>query len=206
MKKFVFTLVVAALSPVASYGAAITLNLGAGQLQNALGQPVPDGALVQVVVSTSDAEFSTPTGLSFVGGSTDDVVVASFALNSVFGGGPGMVGQAIQLEYNNTYGGRTIAAGMPMMLRWWPALTASATSPGGSLEVGQFRRDAIADFSEIGWVLPGAPATRGINALTPANGGTTAQSALRAQVIPEPSSAVLAVAGGLAMLVRRRRK
>jgi len=203
MKKLILTLALTNLVSVCARAAAITLNLSAGQLSTPNGQPIPDGALVQVLVSTVDTTFSAPTGLSFVGSSVDDVVVASFAMNSASGGAPGVFSRAVQLEYNNLFGGRTIAAGMPMLLRWWPTLTTSATAPGATNVMGQFRRDAAGDFSDIGWTLPSAPSTRTLNVLTPAFGGSTPTSALSA--VPEPSAALLSAMGLIGLFARRRR-
>jgi hypothetical protein len=204
MKKLLATVVLAGIASASAHAAAITLNLSAGQLSQPNGQPIPDGSLIQLVVSTQDASFSDPTALSFVGGSADDVVVASFAMNSASGGAPGVFSRPIVLEYNNLFDGKNIGAGMPIMLRFWPTLTTSATNPGAGLgTVGQFRRDTVDDFSDINWTLPGAPSTRGLNALTATFGGNTPSSALTAT--PEPTAGAMLALGALSFALRRRR-
>jgi hypothetical protein len=203
--------VLAGISGASAHAAAITLNLSAGQLSLPDGQPIPDGSLVQLVVSTADTSFTSPradaTGLSFVGGSLDDVVVASFAMNSASGGAPGVFSRPIILEYTQTFDGKTIGAGMPLMLRWWPNLTTSSNNASSDLSrtFGEFRRDTIDDFSDINWTLPGAPSTKGLNVLTPAFGGNTPAASLRATAVPEPTTGAMLLLGIASLALRRRR-
>ena len=187
--------------------ATVTINLGAGKLFESDGTtPVPNGALIQLIVSTGDAIFTAPTPTSFTGGSSDDVVVASFMMNS-FGGGPGIFTQVVNFAYSGS-----LAPGEQMMLRWWPLISGtSATSPGTGASYGQFRTDNVENSSNIAWITPSDGSNVNLFFLTGTIGGVEPNSAGVANltVVPEPSP-FACVGAGLAALVvwqrvRRRR-
>jgi len=188
--------------------AAITINLTAGILYQADGTtPAPDGTLLQLVASTTDSTFTAPTPASFTGGSSDDVVVASYALNHNTTGSAGGDFHSLQLTLSGNWN-----AGDPLLLRWWPTLTTSSSTPGANTTYGQFRTDATENGSTTGWVTPADGQTVSLNFLDQAAGGTEPNSAGKASLttaaVPEPSTYALIVAGGFvcAWMGRRRKR
>lgn len=181
--------------------ADVTLNLGGGNLYTAGGASLaPSGSLVQLLVSTGDGVFSNPTPNSFVGGSTDDFVLASFSVNP-----DGQFAQPITF----TLGVNNVTTNDLLLLRWYPALTTAATMPGAGTQYGEFRTNNVESFSDISWVVPN-DGTFTLNFLTDALGGPNPESAGFANlvVVPEPSTVALLAFGGVAgavALLRRRK-
>jgi len=187
--------------------ATITINLGGGNIYGtSTATLAPPGALLQLVVSTTDNVFTAPTTGSYTGGSADDVVLASFVINAGLGS-PGTFAQPIVVNYTGN-----ISQGDFLMLRWFPTLTpANLTPPAGS-PFGQFRVDLVQDFSDITWALPAdGGGTFALNFLTMAQGSTvnpeSAGVANMVVAIPEPTSvALIGVAlAGLVGFARRRK-
>ena len=197
MKRFFLSALL--LATVTTGDADVTLNLGGGNLYTSGGALAPAGSLVQLIVSTGDNVFSAPTANSFVGTSSDDFVLASFAVNP-----DGQFGQPITF----TLGGNDVTANDLLLLRWYPTLM-SASGPGEGTSYGQFRTDAIESFSNSAWVVPN-DGTYTLNFLTQSQGGPNSESAGVANlaVVPEPSTVTLLALGGIAgaaALLRRRR-
>ncbi len=192
--------VLALLVTSISAHATITINLGVDKLFQSNGTtPIPTGSLLQLVVSTTDNVFTLPTAGSFVGGSADDIVLASFACQS-----NGSFGGPIVFSLSGN-----LNAGDQIMLRWFPTLTISSSSPGAGTSFGQFRTDNIESASNIAWVVPADGSTVSLNFLDIAGGGTEPNSAGTASLvtaaIPEPSSVALAIFGGGALFAALRR-
>jgi hypothetical protein len=202
--KLLLALTALMLSSISAF-ATITINLGAAELFQSDGTtPIPSGSLLQLVASTTDSVFTTPSPSSFTGGSADDVVVSSFGSNN--NAGPGSFAGPIVFTLSGN-----LTAGDPLMLRWWPTLTTGSSSPGFSTPFGQFRTDAVENSSDTGWFVPADGSTISLNFLDIAGGGTEPNSAgaasfMTAAAIPEPSTlACLMLGGGALFLAVRRR-
>jgi hypothetical protein len=156
----------------ATLNASVTIDLSAGQLLTAAGAPLPDGSLIQLLAVTTGTTFAAPSDTSFTGGSADDLVLASFALNSATTGTPGDFDNAIQLTLS---GG--LSVGDALLLRWFPTLTTASATPGSGTSYGQFRTDAVVDGSNIAWVTPGDGSTDSLNFTTSSQGGSQPNSA-----------------------------
>lgn len=185
--------------------ADFTINLGASMLYMANGTtPAPVGTLVQLLASTTDNIFSPVTAGSYTGGSSDDVVLSSFAINS----GPGSVAQPITISFAAF---PNLTVGDFLLLRWYPTLPAGTASPPAGTPYGQFRIDIVENFSTIAWVVPADGSINTLNFLTTSAGGTQPESAGRASLvvsaIPEPSTVALLGLSviGLAAYSRRRK-
>jgi hypothetical protein len=186
-RKLLLGLVVSMLSASASF-ASVLINLGGGELFQSNGtSPIPAGSLLQLVASTSDSVFTSPTPTSFTGGSADDIVVASFAAPD----NSGSFAQPITLNLSGS-----LDAGDPLLLRWWPSLTISASTPGTGATFGQFRTDATENFSDSGWFVPADGSNIALNFLDTAGGGTEPNSAGTASfsttAVPETSTVMCA--------------
>ena len=201
--KLLLALAALLLTAISSF-ATVTINFGAGDLYQSDGTtPIPFGSLLQIVVSTTDNTFTAPTAGNFTGGSSDDVIWASFGTNDNAGSGT-FTGQLVLTLSGN------ITAGDQILLRWWPTLTTSSTSPSPGDTFGQFRTDAQESFSSPGgWVVPADGQTITLNFLTQNLGGAEPESAGRATFtvapIPEPSTFALMIAGGVGFLALRSR-
>jgi hypothetical protein len=208
MKKTLITLA-GLLAIGSSAHAAALVAIGAATLTLENGNPLPDGTLIQVVGSFSDASFGGPTPGSFVGETNDDVVLASFLLNSNTFGSLGGFVQDISLNYAaGAYAGRTLVAGTPLLLRWWPSKNLSTIAPQALDRFGEFRTDSVADGSSRGWTAPADGATESFNFLTENTGGSQPNLAGRAGnvvPVPEPTSTAMLVAGLACFALRRRR-
>ncbi len=195
----IVTLVVSSLAASAS----VTINLGGAELFQTDGStPIPTGSLIQLVASTTDNTFTSPSPASFTGGSADDIVLASFGSNDP--AGPGSFLNSITFDLSGN-----LNAGDQLLLRWWPTLTTASSSPGFSTPFGQFRTDAVGSGSDIAWVVPTDGSTVQLNFFDQAFGGTELNSAgtaslMTAAAIPEPSSLALLGFGMLLVLTRRR--
>jgi PEP-CTERM motif len=192
---------VALLLSALSAQATITINLGAQFLYNASGTQIPMGALIQLVVSTTDDTFTPVSPTSFTGGSADDMVLASFGASS-----PGTGSQAVMFSLAGN-----LNATDNLLLRWFPTLTTGSAQPGSNTQYGEFRSDgAPRNFSDIDWNVPNDGTTNTLNFLTMAASGQEAEAEGRADLltVPEPSSIVLAGLGalGLVGILRRRAK
>ena len=180
----------------------VLINLTGATLYDAGGVPLVDGRLIQLVASTTDLTFSRPTPTSFVSG--DDVVLASFGLDSSILGQPGSFQVALNIDTSLF---PSLTAGDPLLLRWFDIDYAPGQTAPGVTFFGQFRTDSVVDSSDTGWFLPGAGGAIGLNFVTVSNGGSQPEIAGRASaVVPEPATTVaFAALGALAFAAGRRR-
>lgn len=191
--------------------AAAVIDLFVGQLTDQNGIPIPDGSLVQLVVSTAgNASFDTPSGSSFVGPSADDVVAVSFALNRLTANNTaGADSRPITLNYETPTNGKQILPGMPMLLRWYPSRGVMDQSPNIGDRFGDFRTDTSGvDGSTIAWITPGDGNRESLTFATQSIGGSQPNSAGNASKIvpvPEPTAVGLIAVGLFAAFGRRRR-
>lgn len=188
---------------------AITINFAGVAFLNSSGNPLPDGALIQIIASTQDATFNAPTATAFVSG--DDVIIASFTVDSVSSGVAGGVVAQLNIADYTTYSA-SFSVNDPLAVRWFPSLTTSSTVPG-STSYGHFSSSSVLSGSDIAWLAPAdAGGTYTLNLLSTDFSGETPVAQMRANLstagaIPEPSS--FAALAGLAMLgvagMRKRR-
>jgi hypothetical protein len=169
MKRLFLILLLAACC--ATLHASVTIDLSAGQLLTSAGAPLADGSLIQLLAST-DNSFTAPSATSFTGGAGDDIVLASFALDSSTSGVSGDFEHIIQLTLSSG-----LNAGDQLLLRWYPALTTASSAPGSGTSYGQFRTDSVVDGSNIAWVTPGDGATDSLVFSTSSQGGSQPDSA-----------------------------
>lgn len=203
---FVATTAVVSVATVAN--ASVTINLTAGQLYGATTSEVlPHDGLIQLLASTADATFSSPTVGSFSSG--DDVVLASFGLDETTIGVDGSFSYALNLDYS---GFANLGAGDALLLRWFPNLTAASTSSAvaAGTAFGQFNNLLTSvDYSNT-WYAPADGLSIDLNFLNGVLGGSYPDSLALATntVVPEQST-YAAVLGSLVLGVvgyRRFRK
>jgi hypothetical protein len=200
MKKLLLTALTLVACSASSF-ATITINLGGAYIYLADGVTrAPEGSLVQLIASTNDNIFTAPSPTSFTGGSSDDVILASFAVNLE----PGAFLENIVFSL-----GGTLGAGDQLLLRWYPQLTTSASAPGGGSQYGEFRTDLVENSSTTNWLVPADGQTHDLNFQTMSFGGSRpdVEGAANFVVVPEPSTyALMAVGLGAVVVAGRRRK
>jgi hypothetical protein len=163
------------------------------------------------LIGDTSTTFGAPTPTSFTGTDPNEVVLDSFALNSATAGVAGGFIQSIVLSLTGS--GVPPDVGTDLLLRWFPTLTTSSSTPGAGTTYGQFTTTAVENGSGIAWQLPASPANDDLNFLTVSEGGTEANSKGVANLVvggavPEPSSLAaigsIIVCGGAVALRRRR--
>ncbi len=194
----------ALLMTAAPVGATVTINLEAAVLFQSDGTTaIPMDSLIQLVASTTDSAVTLPSTTSFTGGSADDVILASFGSNNA--GGPGSFLQPIIFSLTGN-----LNTGDELMLRWWPSLTVSSSTPGTGATFGQFRTDAVENGSNIAWVVPADGSTVDLNFKDLAFGGTEPNSAGTASfsttAVPETSTVLCAGLCAVLLLAHAARR
>lgn len=211
MRRSLLTLSIIALS-LTSATAAVRLDVFSGRLYGQGGTtPLPDGSLLLLIASTGDAVFTPPNSDSFVGASSDDVIVASFDLQSNTAGFTGSNLEAIVFEL-----GGTITEGDPLRLVWFPNIPYNAATnyqtaaPALGSAYGTFRTDNPgADGSTSAWVVPADGQNHSLNFATQSIGGSQPDVFGVADYlvpVPEPSSAAVLLVSALCLGVRRRER
>jgi hypothetical protein len=214
MKRFLLAFSLLAALGLSARASAV-INLFDGQLLNANGiTPMADGGLMLIEASTIDNTFAAPTSTSLTGGSSDDIIVASWGLSKASAGGTaGDDLHAVTLTYSGNFN-----SGDLLRLLWFPTLTYnSATNystfaPGVGIAFGFFRTDSLADGSTISWAAPADGRTDSLNFATVSQNGSqpnnagVADKTTAAAVVPEPWSVSLLAMGGAALSVFGRRR
>lgn len=195
--------------------AAVTINFTAGDLYQPLGSAtnnyMPSGGLLELIADTSGNGFSAPTATEFEPAGTDDVVVATFALNENFDGA-GTTQNALSYDPTTFTG---LSVGDPLLFRWFPSLNLASSQPGGLTAYGQFRTTTNQDGSNLPtpWAEP-ADGTYNLVFETIAEGGSNAEvlgeaDLLTAPATPLPEPSTYAMMGlsalGLAAMKFRQR-
>ncbi len=158
--------------------------------------PVADGRLVQLFVSTTDDVMDPPSGTDFLGG--DDVLIGSGPVDSFFGTFPG--GGTIATATLSTPTGSGIDGDELVYLRWWPTVNSgdsrvTGTEPYVQVELpGRFPTTDGTFGGAQGFSVDAAALAQNANA-----------DGLGYTLVPEPSSVGLLMIGFLSLFVRRRR-
>lgn len=166
----------------------VHIDFALGVLSDSLGTPIPNGSLIQIIAAPTTSTFANPTTTDFLGGSSDEYVVYSGSFDSTTTGTPGaeIFGTDINLA---TFP----VAGDALIVRWYPSLTTSNTTPGLTT-YGQFgypNNPSSLDSSNT-WVTPSGGGSVSFSFLTTSAGGPYADSMGKASntvsAVPEPSS------------------
>jgi hypothetical protein len=183
-------------------GQVVQIYLTGGVFATNGGTPFSDGRLLQLVASTGDATFASPTATSFVGGNTDDVVIASFAVDSSVLNVAGSVSVVLNINLSSF---PTVAQNNPLLLRWYN-IDFGASSPGSGTNYSEYR-SASGDESSDPWLMGGSGQSLSLGFVTASLGGSLADSAgFATSPIPEPAeTATFAALGALALGFYRRR-
>jgi hypothetical protein len=189
--------------------ASVRLNTFSGRLYESGGiTPMQNGRLLLLVASTEDNVFTPPNASSFVGGSTDDVVVASFDMQWNTTGSTGANLEAIVFQLTGA-----ISPGDPVRLEWFPSVTYNPSTdyqsdapPAGSA-YGTFRTDVPnVDESTSAWFVPAEGQNLSLNFVTQAIGGSQPESAGYADqlvAVPEPSLTAVLLVSAVSLGLRR---
>ncbi len=208
MKKTLLTLCLALAAaftaPLQAQTGSVTLNFTLGELQDATGAALADGALLQVVSLSPGGIFGGPTAESFLG--ENEILLWSGVFDSSTAGVPGTMLFSLNLTvYAAHESGLWAREFAPVLIRWFPTLDASNALAPGSVAYGEYG----AGIS--GWVIPTAGGLADLTLLTESLGGTEANAlgvaGKQVAAVPEPGSlglmSLVLLLGGLA-LVRRK--
>jgi hypothetical protein len=183
---------------------SVTLNFTLGELQDATGAALADGALLQVVSLSSGSIFGGPTAESFLGG--NEILLWSGVFDSTTTGAPGAMLFSFSLTVHAVHeSGLWAREFAPVLIRWYPTLTSSdALAAPGAVAYGEYGAGVP------GWVIPAAGGLADLTFLTESLGGTEANAlgAAGKQIaaVPEPGAVglmSLVLLGGLALARRR---
>jgi hypothetical protein len=191
----------------------VQLTFDLGLLTDAGGNALSDGSLIQIIASYDSTTLADPTSTDFLGGDSSGVILWQGGLDSATTGIAGTM--SLQLSdltiYANGTTGHYLTAGDSLFVRWYPALTDSATAPGVT-SFGQYGYSSVSGATlDTSWVLPSASSAITFQLLTTDVGGSLATSLGRAvnttSAVPEPAAtaglcALAALAAGA--IVRRR--
>ena len=207
----------------------VTIVIGGDFFADSGGTGIPNGAIVQLVVSKDNDTFGDPTASSFVGEPDDEVILQTTADDLL---GPFNAGTASGLMPNRSFDAM-FDSGDRLLLRWWPTLTSADTQPGASTAYGQFRPAddvTVTLGSDHAFVVPASESANITLAMnidflgnvsnpggdvslddlvygtTAGSGGGGGPGPGGGGIIPEPSRAVLALGGPLTMSAFFRRR
>ena len=209
-----------------------TLRPGVGPLKDKDGNDIAANSLVIVVADLSGDGVSHPTSSAFTPGS-DDFILGAFGASPLTGVGTVASGQVNGDIGFTLTDGITIDSGDSVALFWFPELKAGnflsssdtngnnvfddidlSLIPGDSTFGAYNTTDSLPSGESLNpaWVIPGGNAnTNNLTALADSIGGTvpdnlfTAAFTTSGALVPEPSSAILALFGSAFLLLRRRK-
>jgi|GEM_PF-4772864 len=178
IQKSLFAIALAGLG-FAQVASAVTINTSFGILSDADGNPLADGSLLEVIASSN-----------LVIGDLDDVLVATWGLDSATSGLPGADENALFFNLGDSgVNGGTLTAGLNLFLRYY-------ATPAASVQVGLYRTDSP-EFGSA-WVIPASNSDLILIALsTVSYGGSLPDMEAQTSAIPEPTTGVLV---GLSLL------
>lgn len=195
---------------------AVSILFGGDFFPDNTGAGIPDGAMVQLIVSTTNDSFGDPTADSFVG-EPDDLVLAEATASSFFG----LFNDGITSGFLANRGFDAVfGPGDRLLFRWWPTLASGAPEPGSGTAFGQFRPlddSVVTDGSNHPFVVPVGESDNielRMNVDFMGNltnpGGDIALNDIQfgtvdGVVVPEPSRPLLVLGGGITALLCSRR-
>lgn len=192
---------------------AVTIIFSGDFFMNVAGQGIPDGAIVQLVVSTENDTFEDPTTGMFAG-EVDDIVLATTTADSI--GGFFNQGLASGILQNRNFD-VMVDAGDPLLLRWWPTLTRANGRPGAETPYAEYRPvdDAtITEGSDHPFVMPDNQSANiqlamrvdfAGGASNPGGDVTLGDIRFLSTPIPELETGLLVLFGACGLALRRRR-
>jgi hypothetical protein len=183
---------------------ALTINLDAESLKDALGQPMNVGGLV-VLTAAPSGTFFGPTPTSFTGG--DEMFLMKWDLSSF--NIPGVFSDTVELVLSGNWN-----EGDPLRLYWYPELVLGSEAPGAGTAYGTYH-DPVGLNGSSSWLTPSEAEvlplkffTSDAKVLLTTTPGANPPSAGFADqtVIPEPGSALMCILGGFVLGARRHRR
>lgn len=192
----------------------VQLTFDLGLLTDAGGNILADGSLIQIIANYDGTSLAAPTSADFLGGDTSSVILWQGGLDSSTTGLAGTT--TIQLSdlavYSNDTTGSYLSAGDSLIVRWFPSLTSSDSTPGVT-SFGQYGYSAVSGATlDTSWVVPSASSAVDYQLLTTDVGGSLASSVGQAtsttSAVPEPAATagLMALAAlAIGAVVRRRR-
>jgi hypothetical protein len=219
MRKNILGVIAALLGGVSFAQAAITLETEFATLYDANGTtPIGAGKIGILVADTdgtgiTNALNSILTEGTFLGGNSDDLIVAVFSSINNVNGDPSTSG--FSNISNLTYSGN-FSAGDSLYLLWFPTITVAGSTVIDGTVYGIYRSDTInsASGANIAFIAPPDNGSYTLAAylesIAPGS-GVTAQDFTASQVaaVPEPSTTAILVMlgiGGILFQFRRRLK
>ena len=200
---------------------AFSLQISAGRLTDGDGQDLSNGSLVVLVVDLNRDGIAAPDASSFAPGA-DDFIIGDLGAQFLTGQGTLASGQIVRNDLSlgdpAFDGGPSIDSGDPISLFWYPEVTHAAYTANNDLAPGETPFGAYnfnSDTPNPSWVVPdGDGDTVDLQALTDTliGGAGIPGQELQAlmntngAMIPEPSSALLALLGSGFLFFRRNRR
>jgi len=202
MKRLVLTTSLLAL--LQDPASALSINLDAERLKDALGSAMPVSGLVVLTTGTTGT-FPGPTPQSFSSG--DELVLKKWDLSAFMTAG----------VLQDTTGELALSGawdqGDPLRMYWYPTLNINSPEPGFGAPYGTYRHPTGLDGSAP-WTTPASSDLIALKFFTTdatflANGGSNPSEAGNASftVVPEPGTALMSLLGlAVVSLARRSRR